>query len=129
MGALVSAAVTWFELLLLAYFVAANTLYLWCSAFAYFALVRHRRKWTSRELGAVMRSPATPAVSILVPAWNEETGIVPAVRSLLMLNYPQFEVIVISDGSTDGTLRRLRCVEPLRDGGHRFGGEALALRR
>ena len=108
MGALVSAAVTWFELLLLAYFVAANTLYLWCSAFAYFALVRHRRKWTARELGAVMRSPATPAVSILVPAWNEETGIVPAVRSLLMLNYPQFEVIVISDGSTDGTLRRLQ---------------------
>jgi cellulose synthase/poly-beta-1,6-N-acetylglucosamine synthase-like glycosyltransferase len=106
------AMVTWFigsfELAVLGYFLTVNTLYLAFSLFAYAALVNHRRKWTAREMGAVMRSPATPGVSVLVPAHNEETGIVETVRSLLMLNYPQFEVIVVSDGSTDRTLETLQ---------------------
>lgn len=108
MYAVLSSVVGWFELGLLGYFLIINSLYLWFSGFAYVALVRHRRKWTARELGAVMRSAATPAVSILVPARNEEAGIVSTVRSLQTLNYPQFEVIVISDGSSDRTLPRLK---------------------
>lgn len=108
MRALVSPALTWFELGLVAYFLIVNSLYLWFSVFAYAALIRHRRRWSARELGALMRSSATPGVSVLVPARNEEAGIVATVRSLLMLNYPQFEVVVINDGSTDGTLARLQ---------------------
>lgn len=45
----------------------------------------------------------TKPVSIIVPAYNEEIGIVETVRSLLSLRYPQMEVIVVNDGSTDGT--------------------------
>lgn len=99
---------SWFELGVLAYFVLINSLYLFFSVSAYVLLMRHQRRWTVRELGAVMRSPATPGVSIVVPAYNEETGIVDTVRSLLRLNYPLFEVIVVDDGSKDGTLERLR---------------------
>jgi cellulose synthase/poly-beta-1,6-N-acetylglucosamine synthase-like glycosyltransferase len=98
---------TTFEITVLGYFLVVNTLYLGFSLFAYVALVNHRRKWTARELGAVMRSPATPGVSVIVPSFNEEKNIVDTVRSLLMLNYPQFEVIVVSDGSTDRTLEIL----------------------
>jgi cellulose synthase/poly-beta-1,6-N-acetylglucosamine synthase-like glycosyltransferase len=104
----VVAVLAWFEFGVLGYFLALNTLYLLFSAFAYVALLKHRRRWTARELGAVMRSPATPAVSLLVPAYNEQTGIAATVRSLLMLNYPQFEIIVVSDGSTDNTLKVLQ---------------------
>ncbi|MBB6284016.1 cellulose synthase/poly-beta-1,6-N-acetylglucosamine synthase-like glycosyltransferase [Geobacillus subterraneus] len=46
-------------------------------------------------------------VSILVPAYNEEAGIVGSIRSLLSIEYPQYEVIVINDGSTDRTLEKL----------------------
>lgn len=46
-------------------------------------------------------------VSILVPAYNEEAGVVETVRSLLSLKYPQLEIIVINDGSTDATLSTL----------------------
>jgi cellulose synthase/poly-beta-1,6-N-acetylglucosamine synthase-like glycosyltransferase len=99
---------TTFEITVLGYFLVVNTLYLGFSLFAYVALVNHRRKWTARELGAVMRSPATPGVSVIVPSFNEEKNIVDTVRSLLMLNYPQFEVIVVSDGSTDRTLEILQ---------------------
>lgn len=48
-----------------------------------------------------------PPVSILVPAYNEETTIEATVRSLLQLDYPEFEVVVINDGSQDATMQKL----------------------
>lgn len=93
-----------FELVVLGYFLVLNSLYLLFSIVAYGRLRQHRRRWTARELGAVVRSPATPAISLVVPAFNEEATIEQSVRSLLLLNYPEFEVIVVNDGSTDRTL-------------------------
>ena len=52
-------------------------------------------------------SEQAPAISVLAPAFNEELNIVESTRSLLALQYPDFEVIVINDGSKDGTLARL----------------------
>jgi len=47
----------------------------------------------------------TPPVSIIVPAYNEAVGIEASVRSLAASVYPSFELIVVDDGSTDGTGR------------------------
>ncbi len=52
-----------------------------------------------------------PRVSILVPAYNEGPLIETSIRSLTELNYTNFEVIVINDGSTDGTLVNARKME------------------
>ncbi|WP_010173759.1 glycosyltransferase family 2 protein [Bacillus coahuilensis] len=49
----------------------------------------------------------TKPVSILVPAYNESVGIMATVRSLLSIEYPQYEIIVINDGSSDDTLTKL----------------------
>ncbi|MFC1686195.1 glycosyltransferase [Nanoarchaeota archaeon] len=46
-----------------------------------------------------------PFVSVIVPAYNEEKNIRKTIDSLLHLDYPHFEIIVIDDGSTDSTLR------------------------
>jgi len=47
-----------------------------------------------------------PLVTILVPAYNEEAVIEGAIRSLLELDYPAYDILVIDDGSTDGTYGR-----------------------
>lgn len=57
--------------------------------------------------GLMAFDQVAPPVSILVPAYNEEGSIVSSVRSLLQLTYPEFEVIVVNDGSKDGTLASL----------------------
>ncbi|MCF6122796.1 glycosyltransferase family 2 protein [Mesorhizobium sp. M1066] len=48
-----------------------------------------------------------PPIALLVPAYNEEVNVVESVHSMLALEYPNFEVIVINDGSKDQTLQRL----------------------
>jgi len=47
-----------------------------------------------------------PLVTILVPAYNEETVIEASIKSLLELDYPAYDVLVIDDGSTDDTYAR-----------------------
>ena len=66
-------------------------------------LKRYRRRFLETAPRRVVRSGLAPAVSILVPAHNEETVIADSVRALLALDYPDFEIIVCSDGSTDRT--------------------------
>ena len=44
-----------------------------------------------------------PGVSVLIPAYNEEAVIATSVRAALSSDYPQFEVLVLDDGSTDET--------------------------
>lgn len=49
-----------------------------------------------------------PGISVLAPAYNEEATISESIKSFLMLDYPNYVVIVINDGSKDKTLERLK---------------------
>ena len=46
-------------------------------------------------------------ISLLVPAYNEEATIVTSIKSMLQLKYSSIEIVVINDGSKDGTLEAL----------------------
>ena len=46
-------------------------------------------------------------ISILIPAYNEETTVIQTIRSLLTLEYSTYEIVVINDGSTDETLKKV----------------------
>ncbi|MGV2643816.1 glycosyltransferase, partial [Clostridium perfringens] len=49
-----------------------------------------------------------PKISILVPCFNEEETIRETIENLLNLSYPDYEIIAINDGSTDGTIEILK---------------------
>jgi cellulose synthase/poly-beta-1,6-N-acetylglucosamine synthase-like glycosyltransferase len=66
------------------------------------------RETRLEDFDTLLASPFTIPVSIVVPAYNEETAIKAVVLSLLAVDYPEYEVIVVDDGSTDATLARLR---------------------
>ena len=73
-------------------------------------LVETRRRRREREVDdvdALSGSRFAPGVTILVPAYNESAALPDAVRSALAIDYPEFEVIVVNDGSKDDTLGRL----------------------
>ena len=61
----------------------------------------------------------TPPVTIIVPAYNEGMVIQSAIRSLLDLDYPAYEILVIDDGSTDDTRARAAELEG------RYGGVSV----
>lgn len=47
----------------------------------------------------------TPRVSVIVPAWNEEVGVVKTVKTILTSTYRNLEIVVVNDGSTDSSDR------------------------
>lgn len=101
-------------LLLLAYYPLAFA-YLW---------------WERKVLRRAADAGYAPSVSVLVPAYNEATTIEASLRSMLASDYPDFEVIVINDGSTDATasvLERLPADARVRVLHKRNGGKASAL--
>ena len=97
-----------FNLIVLFYFVALNTIYLMLFTAAYIATRKYTRRRKVVDLYEVFRSPLTPSVSVMVPAYNEEATILESLRSVLLLHYPRFEVVVINDGSTDRTLEVMK---------------------
>jgi len=62
-----------------------------------------RRRRGRRRLGRPPLSPGVLPVTVIVPAYNESANIAATVRSLLDTDYPDLDVIVVDDGSTDGT--------------------------
>ena len=77
--------------------------YLTLNLLAVAALFRNNQEKALEDLPQVYAG-LEPAISILVPAFNEEATIVAAVRSMLQLTYSEYEIIVINDGSRDHTL-------------------------
>ena len=68
----------------------------------------HYKRWTDDYIKHMVDStPYVPGVSIVAPAYNEEKTIVDNVLSLLKQDYPNFEVVIVNDGSKDQTLELL----------------------
>ncbi|MFA5038673.1 MAG: glycosyltransferase [Candidatus Omnitrophota bacterium] len=97
-----------FFILFFAYFSLVMSYYLFLGLMALLESYRRRKQDDSEEPGVFFVSTFSIPVTVLVPAHNEEVWIKDVVQAILKLNYPEFEVIVIDDGSTDGTMAALR---------------------
>jgi len=91
------------------YFIVVNTTYTVLILLALSDIVKHAYLTTSRVARRQLASEFYyKPVSVIVPAHNEEPVITQSVQALLNLHYPEYEVIVVNDGSKDGTLDRLK---------------------
>jgi len=92
------------EKLLILYFALYLLIDIWLylSAF-YLFLIKRNRKRGDKGTGLAAEAP----VSILVPAYNEEVSLAMCVKMLMKLNYNNYQVIVINDGSTDATMEQM----------------------
>jgi len=95
--------IQWF---FLAYFVALNGIYLILTLISLGVLPRFIQK----QIIHTFPHPETgfePPISLIVTAYNEEAVIVPTIRALLQLEYHEFEILIVNDGSKDRTLEVL----------------------
>lgn len=54
------------------------------------------------------RSAAQPHVGVIIPAWNAISHTLECLKSLQRLDYPNYSIVLVDNGSTDGTLERVR---------------------
>lgn len=97
-----------FNFAVLGYFILLNGIYLVTSMFAFVALRRRARHALAFVTEDLLAAAGAPPITLIAPAYNEEATCVESVKSLLTLNYPEFEVLVVNDGSRDGTVAVLR---------------------
>ena len=90
----------------LAYFVGINLGYLLQNVVAAHGIRRYLQTSDQFEAENVFSALDIP-ISVVVPAFNESASIITSVKAMLQLEYPQYELIVVNDGSADDTLEKL----------------------
>jgi poly-beta-1,6 N-acetyl-D-glucosamine synthase len=97
----------WFEHFLSSAFWVA--IILGFARIALMAIMALIQKIKSDKLKPLFNSPlsVSPAVSIIVPAYNEEVNAVKTLQNLLQQDYPNFEIIFVDDGSKDNTYKNV----------------------
>ena len=88
------------------YFIGLHGVYLMLTVSSMFYLPRFMREHSTEDLSP-LHADFEPPVTIIVPAYNESATIASSVRALLQLEYPEYEIVIVNDGSTDDTLQVL----------------------
>ena len=91
----------------LVYFVALGLFYLIMYGSAALEMRRYLREVRAERYHEILSSEVAPSISMLVPAHNEEQSIRQNVQALLTVAYPQLEIVVVDNGSRDGSAQLL----------------------
>jgi len=93
--------------LFLLYFIGLNCSYMLLNIAAIFSVSKYMGEKTLANIPGI-DSDIMPPVTLLVPAYNEQNTISQSIYALLQLEYPEYEIVVINDGSSDETLANLK---------------------
>jgi cellulose synthase/poly-beta-1,6-N-acetylglucosamine synthase-like glycosyltransferase len=97
-----------FQIIIILYFLILNSAYTVFTILALFDIRNYAARASYHKILNRLTGSYYRPLSILVPAYNEEKTIIANIKNLLALDYPEFEVILVNDGSTDSTLERLK---------------------
>jgi cellulose synthase/poly-beta-1,6-N-acetylglucosamine synthase-like glycosyltransferase len=96
-----------FNYIVLIYYLAICTIYLSLNIVSFKKISKYTKKIFFVDNTRIFRLKNYKPISLIVPAYNEESGVVENVKSLLQLEYPEFQLLVVNDGSKDKTLEKL----------------------
>ncbi len=106
-GSLLQAVVSGLTIGIAIYSVLINLSFLLLTGLAMGDLASYRRRLEYAGYDQWFLDPNSRGVSVLMPAYNESATIVQSVQAMISLRYPDFEVVVVDDGSSDDTLEKL----------------------
>lgn len=89
------------------YGIAIFIIYFSLVIFASKAIKKSKQKTTFLDVNYIKGSNDLPSISLVAPAYNEGKTIINNVKSLLSIQYPFYELIVVNDGSTDNSIEQL----------------------
>lgn len=99
------AVIYFYQYAIFFYAICLTVIYLVLGILGYLNILREKTRYTLKEEHLLNLSPKkAPGNSVVAGAYNEEVIIINSVNSLLSLNYPNFEVVIVNDGSVDKTL-------------------------
>ena len=89
------------------YAMTLNLIYIILLIFSYIEAKNQEKMWKIKNKSMLFKKNMMPSISIIAPAYNEEKTIIESANSLLNLQYPDYELILVNDGSKDHTLNTL----------------------
>ncbi|HIB37071.1 MAG TPA: glycosyltransferase family 2 protein [Mesonia sp.] len=98
---------SFFEYFIFFYSTLLIASYLMLAIFSMITIIRYKNYNSNLDDETLYNSDIAPGISVVAPAFNEEKTIITNVHSLLTLEYPLFEVVIVNDGSKDKTLEKL----------------------
>ncbi|MEX2155593.1 MAG: glycosyltransferase [Gemmatimonadales bacterium] len=108
MGGGLSAVLGTTDVVILLYFLILNSSYALLLILSIPEIWEQTRLAEDEDFQRLMQSDALPPITILVPAYNESATIEASVTAILTLEYRNYEVVVVNDGSRDDTMEQLR---------------------
>lgn len=107
MGEIINTVFQIITSVILVYFFALNSIYIILILLSIIGINHYRNKTAFVSFKELFHLPLIKPISIIAPVYNEENSVIESTLSLLSLEYPQYEIIVVNDGSKDDTLKKL----------------------
>ncbi len=100
---IVRAFISFFNYFCMAFTLLLSVIYIVQLIISLFSVTKNDKYRQSNDFGRYVDSENILPISLLIPAYNEQENIVQNIKSLMTIDYPEFEICVVNDGSTDRT--------------------------
>ena len=93
--------ISFFNYFCMAFTLLLSIIYIFQLIISFIKVRKNNKKKQSNDFGRYISSENLLPISLLIPAYNEEENVVSNIKSLMKMDFPNFEIVVVNDGSTD----------------------------